>query len=72
MEICDKAVMDFLAATDVGKSHRGEAWRSERPVFYITLHTFLLSAGTKGSRWELLHLTGSPGGRGDKGLSYSS
>jgi len=36
------------------------------------LFLFLLSAGTKGSRWELRHLTGSPGGGGDKGLSYSS
>jgi hypothetical protein len=29
--------------------------------------TFLLSAGMKGSRWELRHLTGSPGGGGVKG-----
>jgi len=56
----------------------------ERPVslfsfyFYfsslllLSLFFFLLSVGTMGSRWELRHLTGSPGAGGNKGLSYSS
>ena len=41
---------------------------------YVTLlyFTLLLLAGTKGSRWELRHLIGPPGGGEDKGLSYSS
>ena len=55
MEICDKAVMDFLAATDVGKFPPGWGQRC-----------LSLSARTEGSRWKLRHLTGSLGGGGDK------
>jgi hypothetical protein len=40
-------------------------------LHYSTL-LFLLSAGTKGSRWEIRHLIALPGGGEDKGLSYSS
>jgi len=33
-------------------------------VHSVVLSFFFLSAGTKGSGWELRHLTGSPGGGG--------
>jgi len=78
MEICHKAVMDILVATDVGKfppkmRHGGRSGQSFFSIsisisiflfFSFSLSLFLLSAGTKGSWWELRHLTGSPGGGG--------
>jgi hypothetical protein len=38
MEICVKAVMDYRAATDVGKFPPNEAWRPEGPVFLFQFH----------------------------------
>ena len=53
--------------------HGGRSGQSFRLHYFTLLYfTFLVLAGTKGSRWELHPLTGSPGGGEDKGLSYSS
>jgi len=77
-EICDKAVMDFLAVTDLGQflpgwgMKAGEASRLEyTTLYYCALHFFSFSVKTKDSRWRFNHLTGSPGGGEDKALSYS-
>jgi len=40
--ICDMAVMDFLAAMDVGMFPPGEARRPERPVFLLSSSSSVL------------------------------
>jgi hypothetical protein len=88
LENCDQAVMDFLAATDVGKFPpelaeefgQDECGQDQRSLDrgrslslfvdllvvsnHVHLIDFPLSQGTVGSRWELRHLAGSPGGGG--------
>jgi len=59
-------------ATRFYKLKCGHAPTGAASLSFLFVFLFLLSAGTKGSRWELRHLTGSPGGGGNKGLSYSS
>jgi len=39
-------------------------WETSQFIHSFLSFFFLLSAGTKGSGWELPHLTGSPGGGG--------
>jgi len=65
-------VMDFLAAMDVRTFPL--VWGMEAGAASLSLlflFLFLLSVGMKCSGWELCHLTGSPRGGGNKGLSYS-
>jgi len=72
MKISDLAVMDSLAASDVGKfppGRRLEAGAASLSIRFIFF--YLLSAGMKGRRWELCAATSSPGGGANKGLSYS-
>jgi hypothetical protein len=57
------SISSITTAMDVGKFPPGcgmEAGVASHS--FLSLFLFLLSAGTKGSRWELCHLTGSPGG----------
>jgi len=63
----------ITAAMDVGKCPLACVIEA-RPASHslLSLILFLLSAGTKGRRWELCHLTGSPGGGGHRGLSHYS
>jgi hypothetical protein len=75
MEKCDKAVMGFLAATDVGKFPPKTGGGVRAGGFSLISSLFLcidcfqmLSFVRRGRRVagvELRHLAGQPGGRGD-------
>jgi len=73
MAIYAMAVQDVQVGRDVGKVQAEWAMGGAvSSLCMLVLCLFLLAAWTKGSWWELHHVTGSPTGIRNMGLYYSS